>query len=434
MRRLGQALIAIALLSTLAVGWLWHVNVNDGVDISAGPRTAAADATALRARGEYLARAGNCMACHTARGGTPYAGGRPINTPFGTLFSSNLTPDADTGLGQWSAGAFWRALHHGRSRDGRLLFPAFPYTHTTLLTRADSDALHAYLLSLPPTQSAQPAAQLRWPYGTQAALAVWRALYFRPGSFESTAAQSPEWNRGAYLVRGVTHCSACHATRNDLAGADWSQMRGGHLPAQGWYAPSLHSASEAGVAAWPVQDIVRLLKTGQAQGASTSGPMAEVVLHGTQYLNDADLSAMATYLKTLPQDEVAPAPASAASAQRRASVVTVGGRLYADHCASCHGERGEGIAGAYPALSGNRAVTLTRTDNLMQMVLHGGFAPATAGNPRPFGMPPFVLTLSDQDIAALLTYIRGAWGNRGAEVTPLEVHAGRAGVAIAAPK
>lgn len=435
MTMLRRVALVLAMLAALLAGWLWHVNVNDGVDISTGLDAASGtDGAALRARGADLARAGNCMACHTARGGTPYAGGRPIETPFGTLFSSNLTPDPRTGLGAWTAGAFWRALHHGRSRDGRLLYPAFPYTHTTLLTRADSDALFAHLQALPPTPAEPPAAQLRWPYGTQAALAIWRALYFKPGNFSPDPSQSADWNRGAYLVRGVAHCSACHATRDALAGADWQTLTGGQLLAQGWYAPSLHATGEASVAQWPLDDIVRLLKTGQARGAGVSGPMAEVVLHGTQYLSESDLTGIATYLKSLPQHVPAAPSTAAAPAAPRAAVATAGGKLYGEHCASCHGERGEGVAGAYPALAGNRAVTLGRADNLVQMVLHGGFAPATAGNPRPFGMPPFVLTLSDHDIAAVLTHIRSNWGNRAAEVTPLDVHAGRAGVAIAAPR
>ena len=418
-----------ALLLALLLGGaaLWHLNTNDGVDVAdlAGP---AGDATARIERGAYLARTGNCLACHTARGSAPGGGGLALATPYGTLYSSNLTPDADAGIGRWSAAAFWRALHHGRSADGRLLYPAFPYTHTTLLTRADADALFSYFRSLPPSPLPVPPHQLRWPYSTQLALAAWRALYFRPGGFEPDPRQSAEWNRGAYLVRGVAHCSACHATRDRWGGADWRDLGGGLMSAQGWYAPSLQDAREAGLAQWPAAEIVRLLKTGHAAQGSVSGPMAEVVLRGSQYFSDADLTAMASYLKALPQVAATP-PEAAAPARTSGGLAVAGRQLYQDHCASCHGEQGQGQPGAYPPLAGNRAVTMARTENLLQMLLYGGFGPATAGHPRPFGMPPFTQTLSDADIAALLSYIRTSWGNQAAEVSPLNVHTLRAALA-----
>jgi len=382
--------------------------------------TAAAPAPAndLATRGAYLARAGNCLACHTTQGGAPGAGGRGINTPFGTVYAGNITPDTRTGIGGWTSADFWQALHHGKSKDGRRLYPAFPYTSYTQVTRADADALHAYLMSLPPVERANTPHALRWPYSTQAALAVWRALYFSPGGFQADARQSAEWNRGAYLVRGLGHCAACHTTRNALGATDDKlDLAGGMIPSQNWYAPSLASPAEASVAGWPLADITQLLKTGTTARASMLGPMAEVVLHSTQHLSDADLQAMATYLKALPP---AAAPAKAPPPVE-ANVASRGARLYGQQCAQCHGERGEGVAGAYPPLAGNRAVTMTQTANLVQIVLNGGFAPATAGNPRPFGMPPYVLVLSDADTAAVLSHIRNAWGNQAAPVTELDV-------------
>ncbi|MBC7680760.1 MAG: cytochrome c, partial [Ferruginibacter sp.] len=370
------------------------------------------------ARGAYLARAGNCAACHTTRGGTPYAGGRGIDTPFGTVYSSNLTPDVRTGIGSWSAAEFWRALHNGRSKDGRLLYPAFPYPSYTTVTRADSDALYAYLHSL--TATAQPAKPhaLRWPFNQQAALAVWRALYFTPTQFQPEAAQSAEWNRGAYLVRGLGHCGACHTTRNALgAPDDRLDLAGGLIPVQNWYAPSLTSPQEASVRDWPLEDAVRLLQTGVAPQGMVLGPMAEVVQQSTQYLTLQDLTAMATYLQALPPSTVEPGRDVSAAARH----VERGAQLYAQHCAQCHGAQGQGVAGAYPALAGNRAVTMASTANLVQVVRNGGFAPATAGNPRPFGMPPFVLVLGDADIATVLTHIRASWGNQAGAVTELEV-------------
>ncbi|MFT4193309.1 c-type cytochrome [Ottowia sp.] len=417
-RRALRGLLAAALPAGLAVaGLLWHLNYNDGIDVQRDD-TVTGDPATLLARGAYLARTGNCLGCHTMRGGAPGAGGLPIATPFGTLYTSNLTPDDETGLGRWSAGAFWRALHRGRAADGRLLVPAFPYTHTTLLTRADADALFTYFRSLPPVHARPPAHALRWPYGTQAALAVWRALYFRPGEFRPDPARTPEWNRGAYLVQAVAHCSACHAPRDRLGGADWTSLAGGTMAAQGWYAPSLLSPREAGVADWPAAEIARLLRTGQADAGAASGPMAEVVLHGTQHLDDADLHAIAAYLKALPGATAGAAPAPAGEPPRRA---TAGQRIYDQHCADCHGAQGEGLAGAFPPLAGNRAVTLPRAENLLQTVLFGGYGAATPGHPRPHGMPPFALTLTDAEVAAVLSHIRTSWGNRAPEVSPLDV-------------
>lgn len=396
---------------------VWHLNTRDEPDLSAP--VAALNATPdLLARGAYLARAGNCAACHTTRGGTPYAGGRGIDTPFGMVNSSNLTPDVRTGIGSWSAAEFWRALHNGRSKDGRLLYPAFPYPSYTTVTRTDSDALYAYLHSLPATAQPAPPHALRWPFNQQAALAVWRALYFSPSSFKPEPAQSAEWNRGAYLVRGLGHCGACHTARNALGATSTRlDLAGGLIPVQNWYAPSLTATQEASVHDWPLEDAVRLLQTGVAPQGTVLGPMAEVVQQSTQYLSPPDLTAMATYLKALPQTP--PEPVRAASTAPRTA--ERGAKLYDQHCAQCHGMQGQGVAGAYPPLAGNRAVTMASTANLVQVVRNGGFAPATAGNPRPFGMPPFVLVLGDEDIAVLLTHIRASWGNQAPAVTELEV-------------
>jgi mono/diheme cytochrome c family protein len=226
------------------------------------------------ARGEVLAHAGNCIACHTARGGAPYAGGRAIVTPFGTVYGSNLTPDPETGLGRWTSGQFWRAMHHGRSADGRRLLPAFPYTEFTRLARGDTDALFAWLRTLPPVKQPPKPAELRFPYDTTAALAVWRVLFFRPGEWQPDATRSAEWNRGAYLVNGAAHCAACHGGRNALGASASAGFGGGLIPARNWYAPSLARADEAGVADWPEAEIVALLKTGQSVRGTALGPMA----------------------------------------------------------------------------------------------------------------------------------------------------------------
>ncbi|OOG38507.1 cytochrome c [Polaromonas sp. A23] len=412
--------LAVAMALAALVAWL---NLRDEPDLSS-PAAAAETSPAQIQRGAYLARAGNCMSCHTARGGTPYAGGRGIDTPFGTVFSGNLTPDKNTGIGSWTASEFWRAMHNGRSRDGRLLYPAFPYTNYTEVTREDSDALYAYLQSLPPAAQANTAHTLRWPFSTQAALAVWRALYFSPGQFTPDTRRATEWNRGAYLVRGLGHCSACHSARNALGASSTPlDLAGGLIPMQNWYAPSLTSVAEAGVADWAPEHIAALLKTGVSPRGSVLGPMAEVVLHSTQHMSDADLSAMAIFLKSLPPTPTALVKSTATG---NTAVAQAGGKLYEQHCVQCHGDQGRGIPGAYPPLAGNRAVTMDSTANLVQVVLNGGYAPATAGNPRPFGMPPLVLVLDDTELAALLTYLRGAWGNQASAVTAAEVNRMRA--------
>ncbi|KQT08748.1 cytochrome c [Ramlibacter sp. Leaf400] len=412
------ALLGVLVLGA-AAGWGWWVNFAEP-DVADTPA-----AQVSVERGAYLVRVGNCMACHTGRGGEAWAGGRAIDTPFGIVYSSNLTPDRRTGLGDWKADDFWRALHHGRSRDGRLLYPAFPYPNYTEVTRADADAMFAYLRTVPAVPRENTPHGLRWPYSTQAALAVWRALFFRPGEYEADAERSAQWNRGAYLVRGLGHCAACHTARNALgASSDMMDLSGGLIPMQNWYAPSLASDAEAGVSRWAVKDIARLLREGVSAQGTVLGPMAEVVLYSTQHLSDSDALAMGVFLKSLPQAEPAAAPEVPPVNEL---VARRGAKLYEQHCAQCHGARGEGIAGAYPPLAGNRAVNLAVTANLVQMVLGGGYPPATAGNPRPYGMPPFVMLLNDADVAAVLTHLRTSWGNNAAPVSELDVARQRGG-------
>lgn len=419
----GRLLPVLALLLLLGGVLAWLAWPSTPIAVRASATPPATDSTTVE-RGRYLATLGNCQVCHTVRGGVPYAGGRGMATPFGTIFSSNLTP-SPAGLGAWSADDFWRALHHGQSRDGRWLYPAFPYNNTTHITRPDSDALYAYLRSLPPDTTPAPAHQLDWPYSTQAALKVWRALYFEEGSAAPAAERDSnlEVQRGAYLVRGLGHCSACHAPRNALgASSNMLDLAGGLIPVQNWYAPSLTNPAEAGVQDWTLDDIVALFQSGRAGNALVTGPMADVVQHSTQHWSATDLHAMALYLKQLPRTDTPVANTTTANTRLKGA----GEQLYDKRCAQCHGEQGEGRRGtdgrlAYPPLAGNRAVTLASPANLVQIVLNGGFAPATPGHPRPFGMPPFVLDLSDGDVATVLTYIRTQWGNQAAPVSALDV-------------
>lgn len=412
-----------AIVAVLAIGTVLAFELRREPLLQATPPAPASAAQV--ARGAYLARAAHCAGCHTARGGAAYAGGRAIATPFGTVFAPNLTPDAATGLGRWSNAAFRRALHDGRSADGRLLTPVCPYPNFSLLARDDADAIFAYLRSLPAVAQPNRPSALRFPYGTQAALAVWRALFFAPAQAPRAASRSAAWKRGAYLVGGLGHCSACHGRRNtwQANGGAWD-LRGGVIPMQGWYAPALDDPRQAGLADWPIADIVALLQTGRSAQAGVSGPMAMVVAQSLQFLSDEDLAAIATYLKDLPQRTSPPprvAPPPAALLER-------GRTVYRDRCADCHGDHGEGAPGAVPALAGNRAVVMPVADNVLRMILGGGFAPATAGDPQPYGMPPFATTLGNDDIAAVASYIRNAWGQQAPAVTAYDVDRQRGGV------
>jgi mono/diheme cytochrome c family protein len=434
--RARLATVALLLLASLAALAAWAFWPAAPVPVHTGHATNASlpapAALAQVERGRYLATLGNCQGCHSLAGQPPYAGGTPIATPFGTVYGPNLTPSTQ-GLGGWSADDFWRALHWGQAPNGRWLSPAFPYPNTTHLHRADSDALFAYLRSLPPNHTPNRPSDIRWPYNTQAALKVWRALYFRPGqaklSLASAGTAAPqagagdELARGRYLVQALGHCSACHAPRNRWGGGgDLLALSGGQMPS-GWMAPSLLDPAEAGLQGWALADAVQLLGQGRSGQHGVSGPMAEVVAGSLRHWHAADLQAMATYLIALPAAKARQTPAAGTDTPR----LLGGEQLYGTHCASCHGDQGQGWRlpqgqVAYPALAGNRTVTQASPANLIRIVQAGAFGLVTAQQPHPFSMPPYLLTLNDEALAALLTYTRGAWGNQAAPVTALQVH------------
>lgn len=418
MKPLRSAALVILALLALATLLAWP----RAQHLPAGSPAAWASTPDNIARGAYLARAGDCIACHTARGGAAYAGGRALDTPFGRFYGPNLTPDRATGIGDWSADDFWNALHNGIARDGRLLYPAFPYTNYTRVTRADSDALFAYFRSLAPQRQPNRAHELRFPYNQQIMLAGWRLLYFRPGVYEAQPARGPDWNRGAYLVDGLGHCSACHSTRNRF-GAGGDGLDGGLIATLGWYAPSLTSNSEAGLGGWDGEQIVALLGSGISPRGSATGPMAEVVARSLQHLTPQDLAAMASYLKSLPATQAAPPDPGPPLGEQ---VLAEGRRIYETRCADCHDLDGKGWAPAYPPLAGNRAVTMTPAVNAIRMTINGGFPPGTRGNPRPYGMPPFGHELDDAQVAAVLSWIRRSWGNAAPAVSSAEVNRHRA--------
>ena len=382
---------------------------------------------ALQARGAYLAEVGNCMGCHTAQGGRPYAGGHRLVTSIGTFITPNITPDSETGIGHWNENDLWRALHYGKVLYGTPLYPAFPYTEYTKVTREDSDAVFAYLQSLTPVQQKNPPSQIRFPFNLRPLIYIWRALYFEPGVYQSDSEKNDEWNRGAYLVQGLGHCNACHTTRNPLGASQGGLLGGGQIMGSNWYAPSLTSLQEASTSDWPIHDIVQLLKTGLSSRAATGGPMADVVSQSLQHLKEEDAIAMAAYLKSLPPGDPRSRGVAPPLTEEVDMLLARGRKIYKTLCEDCHGGLGQGRPNAYPALAGNRGVTLASPINAIRSILYGGYAPVTANNPRPYGMPPFAQILHDEEIALVLSFIRNAWGNRGSLVTATDVDRSRKG-------
>ncbi|RJG06107.1 cytochrome c [Noviherbaspirillum cavernae] len=410
--------IAIILVAVLGAGL--YLGLAEDKGSASQPATNAAQ---MIERGSYLVRAGDCLACHTVRGGAPFAGGRGIETPFGTIYSSNITPDTATGIGSWTADDFWRAIHNGKGRDGKLLYPAFPYPNYTMVTRADADAMFAYFRTLAPVVQQDREPELRFPFNQRNLLVAWRALYFRPGEFKPEQSRSVEWNRGAYLVQGLGHCNACHTARNILGATETKNDLGGAvIPISNWYAPSLTSESEAGLGSWELQHIADLLRTGVSARGVASGPMAEVVRESLQHLTESDIRAMSTYLRSLPQTpEEDDTHTMVAAKPENQYALKLGAAIYQKHCVECHKPSGAGEPPGFPALAGNRAIQLDTFVNPVRAVLHGGYPPSTEGNPRPYGMPPFGAILNDQEVAAVVSYIRNSWGNHAAMVYPAQV-------------
>lgn len=420
MKWLRRLLLLIMVLIVLPAGWLFFSSGRRTTSPATGKVAASTlHDPALIARGEYLATVGDCAGCHTAQGGAALAGGRSLATPFGNIPVPNITPDRETGLGNWSFEDFWQALHAGKGRHGQLLYPAFPYTSYTRVTRDDALAIFAWLQSLPAVHRASRQPMLEFPYSLRSSMAVWRALYFREGAFPPDPKQSAPWNRGAYLVQGLGHCNECHAARDSLGGIpQHEQLTGGRIPEQDWYAPGLSTRQNGGLQGWSEQDIVDLLKTGQSAKGVAFGPMADVVVTSTQHMADDDLRAVATYLASLPSR---PQPLQGKPPSDADAIFQQGEQVYAQRCASCHGKDGDGVAGIYPPLRGNSSVTEPSGINATRAVLLGGFAPLTAANPRPYSMPPFAQQLSDADVAAVVSYIRHAWNNNAAVVLERDV-------------
>ncbi|MGX1106486.1 MULTISPECIES: c-type cytochrome [Bradyrhizobium] len=394
--------------------------------MAASAQQKAADPAVL-AKGEYLARAGDCIACHTAREGKTFAGGLPMKTPFGTLYTSNITPDPQTGIGTWTSDQFYQMMHNGRFPDGGLVYPAMPFASYTKVTREDSDAIYAYLRTVPPVRQLNKPHDLTFPFNNRSLILGWRTLFFREGEFKPDPTKSAEWNRGNYLVEGLGHCGMCHTPINALGGSKQSQaFEGGLIPMQNWYAPSLTSNKETGLGDWTIEEIVDYLRKGVSAKGAVYGPMAEVVYNSLQYLNDDDARAMAVYLKGLAQGGPPEKASTSLPSAESSLLLSFGKSIYDRDCASCHGATGQGMPPDYPPLAGNQSIQMVSAVNPIRMVLNGGYPPGTSGNPMPHGMPPFAQKLSDDEVAAVVTYIRTAWGNRGEPVSARQANELRA--------
>ncbi|PZX24193.1 putative three-component membrane-bound alcohol deshydrogenase, cytochrome c subunit (AdhB) [Cupriavidus phytorum] len=405
--------------------------------LPAGLAQAAGDAQQVE-RGRYLARIANCAACHTSTGGKPFAGGLPIRTAVGTLYSTNITPDAGSGIGAYTLAEFDRAVRHGVARDGKRLYPAMPYPSYARMQKDDVAALYAYLRAeVAPVAQRNPAPQMRWPFGMRGLLAVWNVLFLDDDPVRNDPARDAAWNRGAYLVQAVAHCGACHTPRGTLFAEKGLDERSRHFLAgasvEGWSATNLTGDQVTGLGAWSRADIAEFLRTGRNAHATSFGPMSTVVSTATQYMSPADLDAVAAYLKSLPgaRGEDKPFRHDPATAQqlRQGRFDLPGARQYAVFCMPCHGADGKGFARVFPPLAGNPTVADPDPASLVNLLLDGAVTARVATAPSDYHMPGYGWTLDDQELANVLTFIRGSWGNRAAPVAEAEVAARRRALA-----
>ncbi len=374
-------------------------------------------------RGRYLTLVADCAACHTEPGGPPFAGGRPIETPFGVVAAPNITPDLETGIGGWSDEEFLRALREGKAPSGASLYPAMPYPYYAKLTREDGLAMRAYLNTVAPVRNAVVANRLPFPLDIRQGMTAWNALYFTPGGFAPDPSKSAEWNRGAYLVEGAGHCGACHTPKTQLGGDETSRAFQGYA-LQGWFAPNITNDMTSGLGSWSLDDIVSYLRTGHNATSAATGTMGEEVEMSTSHFNDADLRAVAVYLKDLAGSEPS-GPPLAASDPRMAA----GAAIYKDACAACHADDGKGVAMLFPALAGSPNVRSADPATLIRVLLEGAESVATDAEPTGPIMPSFSWRLDDAQAAAVLTYIRNAWGSAAAPVDEAAVKSARKSLA-----
>ena len=392
------------------------------------------DQQALVKQGEYLARAGDCVACHTAKGGKPFAGGLPMETPIGTIFSTNITPDP-SGIGAYSFDDFDKAVRHGIAKNGSTLYPAMPYPSYARVNQADMQALYAYFMNgVEPVAQANKDSDIPWPMSMRWPLAMWRWA-FAPAvaDFTPVAGQDPVVSRGAYLVEGLGHCGACHTPRaltmqeKALSASDSNAFLAGSAPLEGWIAKNLRGDHKDGLGSWDEAQLVQFLKTGRSDRSAVFGGMSDVIEHSMQYMSEDDLTAIARYLKSLPAVNPADKPhqydPAVADALWNGDDSKRGAAVYIDNCAACHRTDGNGYTRVFPALAGNPVLQSDDPTSLIHIVLKGGTLPATHTAPSTFTMPAFDWRLSDQEVADVVNFIRTSWGNKGGDVTEKDVKA-----------
>ncbi|TWB59380.1 cytochrome c [Nitrospirillum viridazoti] len=375
---------------------------------------------ALLERGAYLTAAADCQACHTAEGGPPYAGGRPFKLPFGTLYTPNITPDAETGIGRWSDADFLKAVHKGVAPGGRRLYPAFPYASYTLMTDEDVLAIKAYLFSLAPVRRENLPDTFAFPYNQRWLMIFWGLLFNPDHRFMPVAERGPEWNRGAYLVEGAAHCGECHTPRTPFQAMDTRRKFAGGQ-AEGWNAYNITPDVPSGIGGWSAEQIEAYLAHGHAKGKSVaSGPMREAVELSFSKLSPSDIAAMRSYLQTVPAVHTSlPAPAGPAPREHGATVADNldGKRMFEGACASCHAWSGAGVNSAEAQLTAKRALNDPSAANVALMILKGS-GPQVAGRPY---MPGFSGAYSDEEIAAVANYVTARFGAAPSKITPGDV-------------
>ncbi|HEY5106485.1 MAG TPA: cytochrome c [Caulobacteraceae bacterium] len=400
--RKGRKSLPQAILAVLALGAL--ILASSTASQTPAPVSASPSAAMIE-KGRYLAIVGDCNGCHTRAGGSYLAGGFPLNTPFGVIYSANITPDKDTGIGSWTLADFQRSMSQGKDDQKHNLYPAMPYPSYTHVTVADDAAIFAYLKSVTPVNYTPPANKLPFPLTVRPLVSFWNWLYLKRGPIAPPPQASVQWARGAYIVRGLGHCGACHTPKTLLQGDKSDDaLQGGTL--DNWFAPDLNGDRRSGLASWTAADIVEYLKTGRNARSSASGSMAREIAFSTSKLTDTDLAAIATYLKSLPAAKAAPEPP-----RLNANVMTEGKAIYVDECSACHKMDGSGVPRFFAPLVGSSNVQSPNPTSIDHVILTGTRMPATDTRPTQLAMPAFAWKLNDQEVAAVATYIRNSWGN-----------------------